>query len=204
MLVKIALPKQRSYTSSCAMNATASFHPVCQAVTRIPGSSRGQDRGLMQRCTGSDANRCHVKCHRLQGCGRRLVMTAERQQEQQSCAPAPHRRGMLGLLAAVVSLPALQSRAEPAPGAAATEEAAPSEGAPAAPGPLPVPPLTETFISPEGFAFDYPAGWVVAFDRSGSSGNGAVVGEARPGRTAPVVLPPHLSTTAGDCCYCCC
>ncbi|PRW34042.1 photosystem II oxygen evolving complex [Chlorella sorokiniana] len=43
--------------------------------------------------------------------------------------------------------------------------------------PLPVPPLTETFTSPEGFAFDYPGDgtWVVAFDRSGSTGNGAVV-----------------------------
>lgn len=31
----------------------------------------------------------------------------------------------------------------------------------------------------QGFAFDYPGGgsWVVAFDRSGSTGNGAVVGE---------------------------
>lgn len=30
-------------------------------------------------------------------------------------------------------------------------------------------------MSAEGFRFDYPPGWVVAFDRSGSSGNGAVV-----------------------------
>jgi hypothetical protein len=38
-----------------------------------------------------------------------------------------------------------------------------------------VPPLTETYKSGEGFAFDYPAGWVTAYDRSGSTGNGAVI-----------------------------
>ncbi|PSC70225.1 heat shock factor HSF8 [Micractinium conductrix] len=33
----------------------------------------------------------------------------------------------------------------------------------------------QTYVNAEGFAFDYPAGWVVAFDRTGSSGNGAVI-----------------------------
>ena len=37
-------------------------------------------------------------------------------------------------------------------------------------------PPAETYVNAEGFAFDYPAGWVVAFDRTGSSGNGAVIG----------------------------
>lgn len=44
----------------------------------------------------------------------------------------------------------------------------------------PSPPLTAPVAPPpppQGFAFDYPGGgtWVKAFDRSGSSGNGAVV-----------------------------
>ncbi|KAL4435237.1 hypothetical protein ABPG77_001919 [Micractinium sp. CCAP 211/92] len=43
------------------------------------------------------------------------------------------------------------------------------------PRPSLAPRLAETYMGSEGFAFDYPAGWVVAFDRSGSSGNGAVV-----------------------------
>lgn len=45
--------------------------------------------------------------------------------------------------------------------------------------PLSVPALTETFLSPEGFAFNFPADWVVAFDRSGSSNDGAVIGTVR-------------------------
>ena len=46
---------------------------------------------------------------------------------------------------------------------------------------LPIPPataatpiLSQTFQSSEGFEFSYPAGWVVAYDRSGGKGDGAV------------------------------
>ena len=39
----------------------------------------------------------------------------------------------------------------------------------------PTPSLPNTFTSSEGFAFDYPDGWVKAYDRSGGRGNGAVV-----------------------------
>ncbi len=43
----------------------------------------------------------------------------------------------------------------------------------------------------QGFAFDYPGGgsWVVAFDRSGSTGNGAVVGEPGTEGTGALSLP---------------
>lgn len=34
--------------------------------------------------------------------------------------------------------------------------------------------LSQTFQSSEGFEFSYPAGWVVAYDRSGGKGDGAV------------------------------
>lgn len=112
--------------------------------------------------------------------------------------PALDRRVLLAALAAATST------ALPAAPAAAAAQPKPVT-------PLPVPPLTQTFVSPEvrgqarrdrqpcrwcagdphlptqsprplcalqGFAFDYPGdgSWVVAFDRSGSSGNGAVVG----------------------------
>jgi hypothetical protein len=36
------------------------------------------------------------------------------------------------------------------------------------------PSLSQTFQSSEGFEFSYPAGWVVAYDRSGGRGDGAV------------------------------
>ena len=81
------------------------------------------------------------------------------------------RRSLLALLAAVpVALPAQQAAAA----AAAAPAASGAAGKPP-PAPLPVPALTETFKSGEGFAFDYPPGWVTAYDRSGSTGNGAVI-----------------------------
>ena len=61
------------------------------------------------------------------------------------------------LLPAVAALPA--SAAEPEPGTSIVGT---------------VPPLEQTFTSSEGVSFRYPAGWVVAFDRSGGSGAGAV------------------------------
>ncbi|KAI3426068.1 hypothetical protein D9Q98_008036 [Chlorella vulgaris] len=79
---------------------------------------------------------------------------------------ASDRRGILALLVsagAAISLPASSAAAAAAPARAA------------APSPLPVPPLTETYVNAEGFKFNYPPDWVVAFDRTGSSGNGAVI-----------------------------
>jgi hypothetical protein len=74
------------------------------------------------------------------------------------------RRSLLALLAAATRVPA-----------ALAEAAAATGGAHAAPA------LPLTFSSKEGFSFNYPDNWVVAFDRSGGRGDGAVtvVGEFR-------------------------
>jgi hypothetical protein len=80
---------------------------------------------------------------------------------------ASDRRGILALLVsagAAVSLPASSAAAAAAPARAAALS------------PLPVPPLTEMYVNAEGFKFNYPPDWVVAFDRTGSSGNGTVIG----------------------------
>ena len=57
--------------------------------------------------------------------------------------------------------------------------AAPGSSEAAAPTALP-----NRFASSEGFAFNFPAGWIVAFDRSGGQDNGAVTvrAEAPAGR----------------------
>ena len=85
------------------------------------------------------------------------------------------RRGVLALLAAAsAAFPA--AHAAPAIVAAPDEVAASATTAATSP-PPPLPLLSETYTSSDGFSFDYPPGWVVAFDRSGAPGNGAVVGE---------------------------
>ena len=60
--------------------------------------------------------------------------------------------------------------------ACSTAALAPAEAPHPALAAAPTPPLTKTFSSAsDGFAFDYPDNWVVAFDRSGRGGTGAVV-----------------------------
>lgn len=70
------------------------------------------------------------------------------------------------LLAASILIPPLLTPQHAL--AAADSAAAPPAAAAAAP------PLPQVFNSTEGFAFRYPSDWVVAFDRSGGRGNGAV------------------------------
>lgn len=77
------------------------------------------------------------------------------------CAASPHE--------APAPAP-LQRRAALALAAAATV-ATPRRAAAAPPPPA----LSQFFTSSEGFTFSFPAGWVVAYDRSGGRGDGAVV-----------------------------
>lgn len=84
-----------------------------------------------------------------------LGMQQQTLQHQHHKASAA-RRSMLAMLSCATGaavLPALEAAAAaPAPPLGPSPPPLPA-------GPLPVPPLTETFISEEGFRFDYPAGW---------------------------------------------
>lgn len=141
----------------------AQAHPnTAQPLLQVQRHSRcGGSQHPQQSLQGSHRR----PSSRAEGCGARAA-AAQAQGPQQPQQPQDAANlGRRLLLAATAALAAAPLTASP-PSAVAAPAAAPSSCSSS----------SETFMSVEGFAFDHPKDWVVAFDRSttGSKSTGAV------------------------------